>query len=290
MSELVIIKYEQTVAKISLIGAELVSLTKNGQEFIWQGDERFWVGHAPILFPVCGGFKDDIYYLNGKAYFQPKHGFARHEVFSLYEKTENSATFLLTDSTRTYQGFPFRFRFFVKFVLTDCLTVTYKVENMDPKTMYFTLGAHEGYALDDNFENYSIVFEENENLYSYHLKNNLLEYTYTNLGENTTELVLNYRQFERSALVFKDIKSRKVWLKNKTKGTLLEVDFSDYNHLLLWTKPNAKYICIEPWIAVPDMVDTDQDITQKPNVVVINSKGSKSFIHTIKINSSKDCL
>jgi galactose mutarotase-like enzyme len=63
----------------------------------------------------------------------------------------------------------------------------------------------------------------------------------------------------------------------------LEVEFSDYNHLLLWTKPNAKYICIEPWIAVPDMVDSNQNITQKPNVVIVNPKEYKSFIHTIKV-------
>jgi galactose mutarotase-like enzyme len=168
-------------------------------------------------------------------------------------------------------------------VLTEQLDVEYGVENIDDKTMYCTLGAHEGYALEDNFENYSIIFEKNETLNSYNLKGNLLGYDYTNVGENTNELVLDYRYFEIDALVFKDIKSRKVWLNHKTKGKLLEVEFSDYNHLLLWTKPNAKYICIEPWIAVPDMVDSNQDITQKPNVVIVNPKEYKSFIHKIKV-------
>ncbi len=283
MGEFVTIAYGDTIAKVALIGAELVSLKKNGREIIWQGDEKFWVGQSPVLFPVCGGFKDDVYYLNGRAYFQPKHGFAKKELFSLYEKKENTATFLLTDSEKTYEGFPFHFRFFVKFVLTEELLVEYRVENLDEKTMYCTLGAHEGYALEDDFENYSIVFEEKEYLNSYNLEGNLLTYDYTNVGENIEELALNYRYFAVDALVFKDIKSRKVWLKHKTQGKLLEVEFSDFNHLLLWTKPNAKYICIEPWIAVPDMVDSNQDITQKPNVVVIDSKGSKSFIHVIKV-------
>ena len=283
MGEFVTIVYGDTIAKISLIGAELVSLQKNGREIIWQGDEKFWIGHSPVLFPVCGGFKDDVYYLSGNAYFQPKHGFARKELFSVYDKKENAVTFLLTDSERTYDGFPFHFRFFVKFVLTDELLVEYRVENLDEKTMYCTLGAHEGYALEDDFENYSIVFEEKEDLNSYNLEGNLLRYDCTNVGKNTDELVLDYRYFAVDALVFKDIKSRKVWLKHKTQGKLLEVEFTDFNHLLLWTKPNAKYICIEPWIAVPDMVDANQDITRKPNVVVIDSKRSKSFIHAIKV-------
>ena len=283
MGEFVTITYGDAIAKISLLGADLVSFQKNGREYIWEGNEKVWAGHSPVLFPVCGGLKEDTYYLNGQAYYQPKHGFARKQVFTLYEKTENSAVFLLTDNEETRKGFPFHFRFFVKFVLTEQLDVEYGVENIDDKTMYCTLGAHEGYALEDNFENYSIIFEKNETLNSYNLKGNLLGYDYTNVGENTNELVLDYRYFEIDALVFKDIKSRKVWLNHKTKGKLLEVEFSDYNHLLLWTKPNAKYICIEPWIAVPDMVDSNQDITQKPNVVIVNPKEYKSFIHTIKV-------
>ena len=282
MGEFVTIAYGDVTAKISFVGAELVSFQKNGREIIWQGDAAFWSGRCPVLFPVCGGLKDDVYYLDGKAYVQQKHGFARKEVFSLYEKTENSATFLLTDSEKTREGFPFRFRFFVKFVLGEDLLVEYRVENLDEKTMYCTLGAHEGYALEDDFENYSIVFEEKETLRSYNLKGNLLGYDYTDVGENVDELVLDYRYFAVDALVFKDIKSRKVWLKHKTQGKILEVEFSDFNHLLLWTKPNAKYICIEPWIAVQDMVDSNQDITQKPNVVVIAPKESKGFTHRIK--------
>ena len=28
---------------------------KTGREYGWQGDERWWKGRAPILFPIVGG-------------------------------------------------------------------------------------------------------------------------------------------------------------------------------------------------------------------------------------------
>ncbi len=42
-------------------GAELCNITsvKNNTEFIWQADPNIWGSHAPNLFPVIGGMKDD---------------------------------------------------------------------------------------------------------------------------------------------------------------------------------------------------------------------------------------
>ena len=30
-----------------------------GIEYLWQGDATYWSGQAPILFPICGGLRDD---------------------------------------------------------------------------------------------------------------------------------------------------------------------------------------------------------------------------------------
>lgn len=282
MDEQVIIKSGNLTATINYVGAELVSLKKDGQEKIWQGDERYWTSHAPILFPICGGLKDDIYYLDGKKYEQKKHGYVRKVPFALVEKKDNEATFVLSETPESLQGFPFKFNLYIRYELTDVLKIDYKVVNTDNKDMYFTIGAHEGYAIGGKFEDYSIVFEQKEDLNSYILDGNLLSYDYICLGKNSNELALDYKYFEVDALVFKGIKSRKVWLKHKTKGNILSVEFSDFNHLLLWTKPNAPYICIEPWIATPDMTDSCQDITKKPDVVKIESAGQKTFSHVVE--------
>lgn len=282
MGEFITLKYKDATATVCYMGAELLSYKKNGREIIWQGDEKFWLGHAPVLFPVCGGLKNDEYWLDGKSYNLIKHGFVRKQQFSLAEQTENTATFVISQCEQSLLAFPFKFNLFIKYVLTDQLSIEYRVQNTDDKTMYFTIGAHEGYALDDSFENYSIVFEKAEDLHAIVLDGNLLTNEFVNVGENTKSLALDYKYFEVDALVFKDVNSRKVWLKHNKKGNLLQIDFDGFKHMLLWTKPNAPYICIEPWVALPDYVDAPNDITKKPDVVCLEPNGEKSFIHVIK--------
>ena len=53
-------------AKIRSFGAELNSLQKitNNFEYIWQADSKYWARHSPVLFPIVGRLKDDIYFYN----------------------------------------------------------------------------------------------------------------------------------------------------------------------------------------------------------------------------------
>ena len=49
-------------------GAELVSLKKDGVEFIWERNAEFWGKSSPILFPFVGSLKDNKYKFDGKEY------------------------------------------------------------------------------------------------------------------------------------------------------------------------------------------------------------------------------
>ena len=35
-------------------GAELQSIKKDGKEYLWQGDAKFWGRRSPVLFPIVG--------------------------------------------------------------------------------------------------------------------------------------------------------------------------------------------------------------------------------------------
>ena len=283
MDKQVIIKNGELSAVINYVGAELVSLKKDGKEYIWQGDDRFWKSHAPVLFPVCGGLKDDTYYLDGKKYIQQKHGYVRKVPFELVDKKEDQVVFLLTETPQSLEGFPFKFRLYIKYLLTDRLEIEYKVENTDDKDMFFTIGSHAGFVAEGNFSDYSVGFEKEEELKALTLYGSLIGDEYTDLGK-TKELQLDYRYFDVDALVFKDIKSKKLTLKHKEKGEILSLCSDDnFKHLLLWTKPDAPYICIEPWVALPDRVDSTQDITKKPDVVKVEKGSSKVFLQNIKV-------
>ena len=47
------IKNDQLTLEISSLGAELQSIKDaNGNEYLWDGDEKYWNRHSPILFHI----------------------------------------------------------------------------------------------------------------------------------------------------------------------------------------------------------------------------------------------
>ena len=66
----------------------------------------------------------------------------------------------------------------------------------------------------------------------------------------------------------KGITSNKISLKNKASGkTLLTMDFTGFPYLAIWSKPNAAFICIEPWYSTADNVKSTGVFTQKQDII-----------------------
>ena len=64
-------------------GAELQSLKRDGLEYLWQANAKYWAKHSPVLFPIVGELKDGKYIFENKEYALPRHGFARDKVFEI---------------------------------------------------------------------------------------------------------------------------------------------------------------------------------------------------------------
>ena len=62
------IKGKKSEAVISTLGAQLMSFAKDGKEYIWNGDERYWKGRSPLLFPFVGGLRNNKTIIYGKEY------------------------------------------------------------------------------------------------------------------------------------------------------------------------------------------------------------------------------
>ena len=268
-------------ALISTKGAELKSVVKDGKEYLWDGNPDIWSGQAPLLFPICGGLKDDKYRFEGKEYTLKKHGFARLSEFEIERKEEASITFILRSKEEIKKQYPFDFELRVTYTLLDNkIDVAYSVKNVGSGDMYFSIGAHEGYACSGGIEEYSLVFDKEENFTCNILDGNLLEYNTYSVGEGR-ELPLKYDFFAIDALTFLNLKSRGVDLVHKPTGKSLRVEFDGFDYLFVWTKPNANYICIEPWCGIPDFVDSDFDITKKRGIVKLEANGEKVLTHSI---------
>lgn len=268
--------------EISTFGAELQKITYNGEERLWNGDPKFWDGKAPVLFPMCGGLKDDKFTYKGKDYFLTKHGFARVSEFTVERQDATSATFLLTDSPETLAQYPWKFQLRITYKLRGAsLDVMYNVKNLSDDTMYMSIGAHEAYACPEGIEDYDIIFEKKENLYSYEVEGNYLSYNRIPILKDSDTLPLYNKYFQVDALVFKDIKSRFATLRNRKTGKSVSLDFNGFDYFLIWTKPNAPYVCLEPWTGLPVMVDSTHDITTKEGVTSIRANKEFNISHTI---------
>ncbi|MBQ7976532.1 MAG: aldose 1-epimerase family protein [Clostridia bacterium] len=283
MSKTICISNNQLNVTISTLGAEMISIQKAGKELLWQGDPSVWTGHAPVLFPVCGGLKDSKFIFEGKEYTQPRHGFARTKEFQLEASDCDMATFLLTSDEETLKNYPFEFEFRITYKLSGTkLSVEYNIKNTTNKTMYFSVGSHEAYNCPEGIEEYSVIFEKPEDLrYNSLTPEGQLIYETKTLGDGVTELPLKYKYFEKDALVFTGIKSRKAVLKNNKTGYSIEVAFPGKDYFLLWTKPNGKYICLEPWCGITDFVDSNYDITKKKGINALEANQSFIREHTI---------
>ncbi len=282
MAEQLVISNEYISVTISARGAEMQSINKGGKEILWDGNPEVWAAHAPVLFPICGGLKEDKFILDGKEYTVQKHGYARFEEFEVEYSDKEKAVFLLRSNEESLKNFPFEYELRIIYTLDGCkVNIEYNVKNLSKGDMYFSIGSHEGYACPEGIEEYSIVFDKCEDLDSSILDGNLLEYNTVNVGKNTCELPLRYEYFAVDALVFLSLKSRKLSLKNKATGETVGVEFDGADYLLLWTKPGAKYICIEPWSGIPDFVDSDFDITNKKGITKLGANDTYVKKHSI---------
>lgn len=271
--------------EIAEMGAEIRRVTMNGEERFYDGNPDFWQSVAPILFPVCGALKDCKYILDGVEYSMPKHGFAKKSLFEVEALTDTQAVFLLKENDETLKMFPWSFEFRVKILLSgNSIRVDYDIYNTDTKTMFASVGAHEGYACPEGVEDYDIIFEKKETLNAHRLAENGISRERNVVLKDSDTLPLYDKYFELDALIFSDIKSRFVTLRNRKNGKSVSVSFPDCDYLLIWKKVGAPYICIEPWAGFPSFTDEGYDITLKEGIKRIESGAHYINTHTIYID------
>lgn len=268
---MVVLENDELKVSLSSKGAELMSIIdKNDQtEYIWQGNPEFWAFHAPHLFPIVGGLNQNSLTVDGNQYPLNRHGFARTSTFRRIESAPQQAIFELRYSQETLIAYPYKFEFqVIYFLVNRSLKVVYKVINLDSRDIYFSVGAHPGFNLpldnETSFEDYYIDFQTDEHLESHQLSpNGLFNKEKVTIPTINKQLPLSYTLFEDDALVFKNIQSRSVTLKSNKSSKQVKVDFPHFNYLGLWTKKNAPFICIEPWLGCADTDGNLTDISKK---------------------------
>lgn len=283
---MITIKNEHLTASFSEVGAELKSLLLDGKEYIWRGDPAIWKSSCPVLFPICGGLKEDTYIYEGKAYRLPKHGFARNKTFTLEKKTDTSLTFLLCTDEETRAVYPFEFELRVTYRLDEkTLHIDYLVENKGENTMYFSIGSHEGYFTPEGVEDYDVLFPQKETLNSYILCGMQVSEQQMPIIKEQSYLPIYEKYFMIDTLVFKDLKSRSATLRNRKTGRAIRVDFPDARYFMIWHKPGAPFLCLEPWNGIGDSLNSTQRIEEKEGIQTLCAGQKYGNTHAITIEN-----
>ncbi|MET3501971.1 galactose mutarotase-like enzyme [Mucilaginibacter rubeus] len=252
-------------------GAQLSSFINKatGIEHMWQADEKIWPWHAPNLFPVVGGLINNELLVDGEKYAMSRHGFARQSEFFLLESDETSASYSLPNCENTLKVYPFKFDFQILYHLIDnALRITYKVINLDKKSIYFSVGGHPAFNVPfnkgENYEDYYLEFETEEHFNTHLLsKDGFFNGITHPVPTPNKKLYLTRDLFKDDALVFKDLKSRMVTIKSDKHDQTLALEFPHFNYLGLWAKPGADFVCIEPWLGCADTEGKHVDIKDK---------------------------
>ncbi len=274
--------------KITNRGAELCSLVDKatGMEYIWQKKPEIWNSTSPVLFPSIGNIKNNAIVHNQTAYNMPKHGFVRNNNNLTFSKQKPSkCTFTLINSTETKQWYPFDFKFEIDYeLIQNRLIMSYHIQNTGQEPMYYNCGGHTAYSCplegELNLSDYSIEFPDLKQLKSNTIgPSGLISNSIRDIILDHGFLTLNESMFLEDALIFKNIGTNWVRLHHTKSNKKLKISFEDYPHLALWSKPKADYVCIEPWLGLPDHMHTATEISKNISYKKLNP----SCIQTYRI-------
>lgn len=259
----------------SPIGAEMHSVVCDGTERLWCADPSVWGRHAPLLFPLIGRLRDGYYELDGRRVDAPVHGFCRDRLFRVADRSDASVTFATSDDGETRTVYPFAFRLFVTYAVADrTVTKTLRVENAGDRPMPFEVGGHEAYATclepGETMADYSVRFEGADDLEMFAMDaDGILGLPKIGVPLESGRLAKTPEQLGIDTIVLENVPESRVSLESAKSGRGVEVEFPDFPYLGIWTKPmgeKTRYLCLEPWSALPDAHFSPRELSRKPGV------------------------
>jgi galactose mutarotase-like enzyme len=261
---------------IDPLGAELKSVTDGKREYMWSGDPAIWGRTAPVLFPIVGKANNNELLIGDKNYPISQHGFARDMEFKVMEQDAQHVVFSLTSSETTKEIYPYDFELRIGYALRETsVTCSYEVTNIGHQLLYFAIGAHPGFSLPrPDLNDYVIEFEQEESVPRYLLTEGLLNGKTEPVLNKSAMLPLDISLFDKDALVFKGLKSKRIAFKSKASSFKIEVEWDDFPYLGIWCKKACEeFICLEPWCGIAGSVGDQVDIKEKEGMQTLEAGG-----------------
>ena len=273
-----VLENDALAVRISSKGAELQSVVCEGIERMWSGDPAVWGRRAPLLFPLIGRLRDGWYANGGERVDAPMHGFCRDRAFAAEQVSGTHARFETTSDEGTRAVFPFDFRLRVDFSLEGATIVkAHTVENAGEVPMPFELGGHEAYATrllpGERMADYYVRFEGADALGMFDMdEEGILALPKIGVPLEDGRLTKTPEQLGIDTVVLENVPGGRVVLASAANPHEVEVEFPNFPYLGIWTKAgqdDARYLCLEPWSALPDAHFSPRKLAEKPGVRVL---------------------
>lgn len=244
-----------------LLGNELTPVIRTQGEFVIESNDSLF--NNAKLFPFAGRISRGIYEHSGISYQLPVnykdennacHGFAYNKSFSVSTSRfckDFAEIELQHDFKETESGYPFKYRISViyKLSINSEITVTTRIFNFNPESMFFSDGWHPYFQLPSEVDTLKLQFNAKEKIelnsfsiptgkrivfnngyyQKYDLKNRAFDdvFMFANeKRENLVELISEEKNY-----------SFRIWF---------ESGKDKYNYLVVYTPPDRKSIAIEP--------------------------------------------
>lgn len=279
--------------KVSSTGGAMTSIkSKDGLEYLWQGDPAYWANQAPLLFPICGSIRENQASVGDHRQMQMnRHGIVRDKEFDCEQQSMHSVTMAVRSDEEMLEQFPFEVKFSVTYTLEEHSVIqTFTVENLEEEEMLpFFVGGHPAFNCPmlegEDYTDYYVEFEKEETC---SVPEQLTETGLLNLQKRrdflkgTKRLPLNFDLFAEDAVTFDELKSRSVKLASEKHGHSVTVDFEEFPYFILWTTANrGPFLAMEPWLGLSTCSDESDQFEEKRGVQIAAPGERRSYSFTM---------
>lgn len=279
---------DQLSVKVSSKGAELQSVMCDGIERMWCADAAVWGRHAPLLFPLIGRLREGWYAHEGRRIEAPTHGFCRDRAFAARQISPTQVCFETKADEATRAVYPFDFRLSVRFALKgSTIEKTHIVENCGNRPMPFEVGGHEAYATrlmpGEAMSDYVVRFEGLDEIEMFGMDEaGTMTLPKIAVPLEGGCLTKTPEQLGIDTVVIENVPNSAATLECVKTGRGVRVEFPGFPYVGIWTKAgqdDARYLCIEPWSALPDARFSPRELAEKPGVVTLAPGESVSLTY-----------
>lgn len=231
--------------------------------YVWAGQDILYLdketlydteknirGGIPILFPICGCLRDEKYTIDGREYNMKQHGIARlykWDVVKTDADDSASITLKFESNSETKAKYPFDFKLLFTYILKDgILSIKQHYENMSSDDMIFYSGFHPYFNVVDKDD--AEILIDADTCYD------VIDKRHINFDKK-----IDPKKAEVN-LIF-ETESNKCFLIDKKRDIKISLTYDEvFKYIVVWSLHDKEFICVEPWMAKPDSMNTREDI------------------------------